>query len=127
MSAFGKCSSLLSVWVSPEIPCFVTRWDRLMHLDSKVTLIGLPIAFEPGSLGQQLFGLLVAFISFGLFLSVRPFLERLDNFLEIVCQCSLFLAMLSGIALQQQPTGFVKIFVDILLCVRTGRNRTMLT
>ena len=72
-------------------------WFEIFECCRKIGLLGLPIAFEPGTLEQQLFGLLISFCSFGVFLSVKPFIERLDNHLEILCQLCIFLAMLGGI------------------------------
>ena len=65
---------------------------------------------------SQLFGLLMSFCSFGIFLSVKPFLDRFDNVLEIICQLSIFLAMLLGLVMHSQPVGFMRSLVDVTLC-----------
>lgn len=82
-----------------------TYWFEIFECVRKVALIGLPIAFETGSILQQQFGLLVSFITFGCFLSFQPFIDPVDNQLEILCQLSIFVAMLMGLILRTNIDG----------------------
>ena len=62
--------------VDGELPAYVHRltagytrgyfWFELFEMLRKLALIGLSVAFEPGSLGQLIYGLGVCFASFGL-------------------------------------------------------------
>ena len=83
-----------------------TYWFEVFECVRKVALIGLPIAFETGSILQHQFGLLVSFITFGCFLSYKPFIDPIDNQLEVLCQLAIFVAMLTGIVLRTNIDGF---------------------
>ena len=75
-------------------------WFEVFECARKICLIGLPIFFEPGSPGQLIVGLLVCFISFGMYASYEPYVKDSDDWLAKVAQVSLFFSLVSSIALR---------------------------
>ena len=75
-------------------------WFEVFECVRKICLIGLPIFFDPGSSTQLITGLLVCFISFGMYASYEPYVEKSDDQLSKVCQVSLFFSLVSSIALK---------------------------
>ena len=66
-------------------------------------LVGLPIFLPAGSSAQLIAGLLVCFISYGMYASYQPYVEHSDDWLSKVCQVSLFFSLVSSIALKMEP------------------------
>ena len=50
-------------------------WFEVFECARKICLIGLPIFVEHGSAAQLIMGLLVCFISFGMYMSYEPYVE----------------------------------------------------
>eukprot|EP00964_Phaeocystis_antarctica_P055145 scaffold32420_cov68-Phaeocystis_antarctica.AAC.4 len=75
-------------------------WFEVFECVRKVCLVGLPIFVEHGSAAQLIMGLFVCFISFGMYASFEPYVEESDNWLSKICQISLFVSLVSSIALK---------------------------
>ena len=65
----------------------------------KLALVCMPAFFQPGSPAQLIFGLLVCFITFGMYTAVKPYEEARANVLAQICQVQIFFALVSAIAL----------------------------
>ena len=65
----------------------------------KLCLVGLPVFFVAEGLWQLIFGLLVSFISLGVFCVCMPYRASEDTVLQIICQLCLFFTLLSKIVL----------------------------
>ena len=78
-------------------------WFEVFECVRKICLIGLPIFFEPGSSAQLITGLLVCFLSYGMYSSYEPYIKDSDDLLAKVCQVSLFFSLVSSIALKMEP------------------------
>ena len=107
-------------------------WFEIFESLRKSAILCLPIVFESGSPEQLMLGLLVCFITFGLYTFFRPYSEPHVNILAQACQCQIFFALLSSIALKFATTatsdaldGYAEAHgrytevLDVLLCVLT--------
>ena len=54
-------------------------WFEVFECVRKICLLGLPIIFEHGSAAQLIMGLLVCFISSGMYASYEPYVEASDR------------------------------------------------
>jgi len=75
-------------------------WFEVFECVRKICLIGLPIFVDPGSSAQLIVGLLVCFVSYGMYASYEPYIKDSDDWLAKVCQVSLFFSLVSSIALK---------------------------
>ena len=66
----------------------------------KLALVCMPVLFEPGTVGQLLFGLMICFATFGAYTKVAPYSEPRANVLAQACQVQIFFTLLSSIALK---------------------------
>ena len=70
----------------------------------KVSLIGLPVFFAPGTMEQCVIGLFVCFVSFGMYMAWSPFYERRHDLVAMLCQLQIFLTLLVAVLLKGDPT-----------------------
>ena len=95
-------------------------WFEIFECFRKIMTVGLPVFMVPGSSGQLMFGLLVTFISFGMYAKFAPFIHDSDDRLQQVCQISLFFALASGIVLKMEVDSSYEVLTHLLtvmLCV----------
>ena len=90
-------------------------WFEVFECVRKICLIGLPIFVEHGSAAQLIMGLLVCFISFGMYASYEPYVEASDDLVAKVCQVSLFFSLVSSIALKMEPDNSLETLGVLLL------------
>ena len=89
----------------------------------KLALVCMPVMFEPGSVPQLLFGLIVCFTTFGLYTKIAPYEEARANVLAQVCQVQIFFALLSAIALKynadstDQSVRNMDVMLTVLTCI----------
>jgi len=81
----------------------------------KLTLVGLLVFYQPGTLEQLTLGLLICFFYFGLCCYLLPFGTRTDNMMAIVTQFSLFITLLSAIIIEHGPADTPRAVTNILL------------
>jgi hypothetical protein len=79
------------------------HWFEVFECVRKVALVGLPVFFMPGSLEQLILGLFIAFLSFGVFMLLGPFLELKHDYVSRLCQLQIFFALLAGVVLKGDP------------------------
>ena len=65
----------------------------------KLSIVCVPVFFPPGSSSQLLFGLIVCFLTYGMYSALRPYGEAVDNTFANLGQLLIFFAILSSIAL----------------------------
>ena len=80
----------------------------------KLTLVGLIVFFQPGTLEQLTLGLIVCFVYFGLCCYLQPFGSLADNLMVCVTQFSLFIAMLAAIIIEHGSPDVPQSVVTIL-------------
>ena len=80
----------------------------------KLTLVGLLVFYESGSLEQLTLGLIVCFIYFGLCCYLLPFASNTDNIMVCVTQFSLFIAMLSAVIIEHGSEEVPPMVVTVL-------------
>jgi len=87
----------------------------------KLALVCMPSFFQPGSPTQLIFGLLVCFVTFGMYTSIKPYEEARANVLAQICQVQVFFALVSAIALSfdQNKKDSSSRTLDIMLTVLT--------
>ena len=56
----------------------------------KVALVGIPVFFVNDTLEQLMLGLIVCFLSFGVFQWFKPYRDRSDNTLQSLCLMEIF-------------------------------------
>ena len=87
----------------------------------KLALVCMPSFFQPGSPAQLIFGLLVCFVTFGMYTAIKPYEEARANVLAQICQVQIFFALVSAIALSfdQSDKDASTRTLDIMLTVLT--------
>jgi len=66
-------------------------------------LILVPIMLEPDSAEQLMVGLVICFITFGIYMMYSPFIDDDDDLLSQFCQLQIFFSLLSSIMLRTNP------------------------
>ena len=89
-------------------------WFEVFECARKICLIGLPI-FLNRARGQLIVGLLVCFISFGMYASYEPYVKASDNWLAKVAQVSLFFSLVSSIALKVESDSSTEALGNVLV------------
>ena len=88
----------------------------------KLAIVCMPVFLESGGAAQLIFGLIVCFITFGLYTYFSPYKEPHVNLLAQACQCQIFFALLTSIALKfaaAATEGQGESLIDIVLVVLT--------
>ena len=121
--AVADQSSVSDVWETAdedqELPGFVQRlttgyrrstfWFEIFEQLRKLALIGISVLFEPGSVLQLVYGLLICFFSFGAYTLFWPYQDDGENLLAIFCQIQIFLSITAKIALDSSSSESVDI------------------
>ena len=95
-----------------------TYWFEIFECLRKITLIGLPIFFPPGSPPQLIFGLIICFLSYGAFIFYSPYIRDDDNFLAQVSQVIIFFSLVSSVVTNAFPEDPVmQVLLPALLAV----------
>ena len=92
-------------------------WFEIFECFRKLAVACLPVFFQPsGSPLQLLWGLVVFFVAFGLYVHFDPYEERGDNAVAALCQVQIFFSLLASVALTSDA-GAVGTEMDVLLVV----------
>ena len=82
----------------------------------KLSIVCVLVFFTSGSIGQLLFGLMICFVTFGIYSNVHPYASDEDNLFAIMAQVLIFFSLVSSIALSTAtPGGATATVVDITL------------
>ena len=73
-------------------------WWELVECLRKVLLTGLFMFYKKGSLEQLALGLLVCLFFIQAYHNVKPYARNADNMLQQLCQLSIFVTLLTGLA-----------------------------
>ena len=80
-------------------------------------IVTTTVFFQPsGSPSQLVWGLVVCFVAFGLYVHFDPYEERGDNAVAALCQMQIFFSLLASVALTS-ASGAVGTNMDVLLVV----------
>ena len=82
-----------------ELRCY---WFEVFECGRKLALVGLPVFLPIGSAAQLICGLMVCFLSFGMYASYDPYVAESDDRLAKVCQTALFFSLVSAIAIKME-------------------------
>ena len=92
-------------------------WFEIFECVRKLAVACLPVFFQPsGSPSQLVWGLVVCFVAFGLYVHFDPYEERGDNAVAALCQMQIFFSLLASVALTS-ASGAVGTNMDVLLVV----------
>ena len=69
----------------------------------KMALIALPIFAPEDSPEQLVFGLIICFITFGMYMMYSPYINSDDDLLSQICQLQIFFSLASSIMLKANP------------------------
>ena len=113
-----------------KIPTYVKRatagyelhyfYFEAVEMVRKLLLVGIAVAFDPGSLAQATYGLVVCFFCFGLYALCSPYVDRGEDRLAQLCQILIFVVLLSSIVLRADRGEETGNGLDILLTVMTA-------
>jgi len=105
--------TLVSVFKCPS-PC--VRFD-IFDCGRKMALVALPIFLPADSPEQLTLGLILCFVTFGMYMMYAPFIDDGDDFLSQICQMQIFFSLLSTIILKTEPNSPVMaVILPILIC-----------
>ncbi|KOO29948.1 cytadherence high molecular weight protein 2 [Chrysochromulina tobinii] len=95
-----------------------TYWFEIFECLRKITLIGLPIFFPPGSPPQLIFGLIICFLSYGAYCVCSPYIRDDDDFLAQVAQVIIFFSLVSSVVTNAFPEDpLMRVLLPALLAV----------
>jgi len=82
----------------------------------KISLIGLPVFFAPGTLEQTVLGLLICFLSFGAYMALSPFRQFKHDLVSQLSQLQIFLTFLIAVLLKGDRSEMKTDQLDRILC-----------
>ena len=113
----------------PDLPAYIHRamagyevhyyYFEVLEMVRKLALIGISVAFEPGSLVQSVYGLMVSFLSAMVFAGLSPYVDPAEDRLAMLCQMLVFIVLISAIVLRSDPSEVATFGLDVLLLVLT--------
>jgi len=81
-----------------------TYWFEIFEMVRKVLLVGVPTMFpDRGGTIQLVWGLLVCFITFGMYMMYAPFVADSDDQLQQMAQLQIFMTLAASIGLRATP------------------------
>ena len=82
----------------------------------KLSIVCVPVFFTSGSIGQLLFGLMICFVTFGMYSSMHPYASDEDNLFAIMAQVLIFFSLVSSIARSTAaPSSVTATVIDVTL------------
>jgi len=83
-----------------ELRCY---WFEIFECGRKIALVCLPVFFSPGSAGQLILGLVICFLTYGMYCSFAPYEEPADDVLASMAQLSIFFSLVASIVTSAYP------------------------
>ena len=81
----------------------VADWFEIFETLRKVLLVGIPAVFaDRGGNTQLIWGLMVCFITFGMYMMYQPFIRDSDDTLQQFAQGQIFLSLVASIGLRMK-------------------------
>ena len=78
-------------------------WFEIFECVRKVALVGLPVFLPPGSPGQIIFGLVICFLSYGMYGIYSPYIDYGDDLLAQIAQIMIFFTLLASLITNAYP------------------------
>ena len=106
-------------------------WFEVFECMRKIFLVGIPALFEPGSVEQFMFGMIVCFLSYGMYAFYTPYDDESNDRLQTAAQVEIFVALLAwagsemtseSTAMAVALTGLLCVPPIIALLYQTGLN-----
>lgn len=98
-----------------EMRCY---WFECFECVRKILIVGVPVFLPLGSPGQLVIGLLMCFITFGIYSAYAPYVDASDDNLSSVCQLSIFFSLLASIVTSVYPNDpIMEVLLPVLLIV----------
>jgi hypothetical protein len=99
------------------LPCYQFECVECLQ---KLTLVGLPVFFDAGSVGQTTYGLLICFLTLAIYSTYVPFANDRDNKLFQLCQTQTFFTLLASLVVRSFDQDDVASYAfDVMLSVMT--------
>ena len=93
-------------------------WFEVFECARKLAVACVPVFFQPsGSAAQLVFGLMVCFVCFGVYVAFDPFEDRGNDAVAKLCQLQIFFSLLASVALTSTSEQGAGSNMDILLVV----------
>jgi len=94
-------------------------WFEIFECVRKISLIGLPVFFAPGTMPQLILGLMICFLSFGAYMALGPFTLAKHDYVSQLAQLQIFFTLLSGVVFntQESDNPESKLFAIILMAI----------
>ena len=80
-----------------------TYWFEIFECIRKIALVCLPVFFGPGSAGQLIIGLLICFLTYGMYGVYAPYEDSGDDILAQMAQISIFFSLCASIVTNAYP------------------------
>jgi len=80
-----------------------TYWFEIFECARKMLLIGLPVFVSPGSSEQLMIGLIICFLSYGMYGAFAPYIDAGDDILAQMAQITIFFSLLASIVTSLDP------------------------
>ena len=87
-----------------------TYWFEIFEMIRKVLLVGIPGTFEKGGNMQLVWGLLVCFITAGMYMSYSPFIIDSDDQLQQLAQLQIFITLAASLGLRSVPQEPIMVY-----------------
>ena len=94
-----------------QLPDFVTKlisgyrlkcfWFEIFECVRKLALVCMPVWFPAGSGAQLIFGIIVCFGTFGVYMLLNPYVSVGEDRLAQLCQTQIFLVLVLSLSLRQ--------------------------
>ena len=78
----------------------------------KIALIGVPVLMDPGSTSQMVVGLIICFVTFGMYAAFAPYADPRDQLLSNICQTQTFFMLSISLVVAAHPNS---VFIQNLL------------
>jgi len=103
----AKADHHIPLYVHRVVAGYALRfyYFELFEMARKLCLVGLSVAFEPGSVVQVAYGLLVCFVSFGAYMLCSPYEERQESTLAELCQLHVFVTLVASLILRTERSN----------------------
>ena len=106
-------STLRKLTAGYEMRCY---WFEIFECIRKILLVGLPVFFEPGTPGQLILGLVIAFVTFGSYCAFAPYINSTDDLLSAICQLTIFFSLVASIVTKEFPNDHaMSVLLPVLL------------
>ena len=87
-----------------------TYWFEIFEMIRKVLLVGIPGTFDKGGNMQLVWGLLVCFVTAGMYMAYAPFIVDSDDKLQQLAQLQIFITLTASLGLRSVPQEPIMVY-----------------